>query len=143
MKLPIQYKTAPEALSIIQSGNRVFVQGSAQTPTFLLRELAKMGDCFNDVELVFISVYGEMYVNKPELLGRFRMNSLFVSASICNDVNEGRADYVPVFLSGIPNLFYQNILPIDVAIVKALISIAHPEDREVLERACFERFKIF
>lgn len=118
MKVPIQYKTAAEALSIIQSGNRVFIQGSAQTPTYLLSELAKMGDRFNDVELVFISVYGDMHVNKPELSKSFQMNSLFVSASIRNDVNEGRADYVPVFLSEIPNLFNQSILSIDVAIVQ-------------------------
>jgi acyl-CoA hydrolase len=118
MKTPIQYKPAQEALSIIQSGNRVFVHGSAQTPTFLLSELAKMGDRYKDVELVFISVYGDMHVNKPELLNSFRMNSLFVSASIRNDVNEGRADYVPVFLSEIPNLFTQKILPIDVALVQ-------------------------
>jgi acyl-CoA hydrolase len=112
MKVPIQYKSAPEALSIIQSGNRVFVQGSAQTPTFLLSELAKMGDRFKDVELVFISVYGDMHVNKPELLNSFRLNSLFLSASIRSDVNEGRVDYVPVFLSEIPNLFCQHILPL-------------------------------
>jgi acyl-CoA hydrolase len=118
MKVPIQYKSASEALSIIQSGNRVFVQGSAQTPTFLLSELAKMADRFKNVELVFISVYGDMHVNKPELSDSFSMNSLFVSASIRADVKEGRADYVPVFLSDIPNLFYQNILPIDVAIVQ-------------------------
>src|SRR5689334_3487474 len=118
MKVDIQYKTAPEALSIIQSGNRVFIQGSAQTPTYLLSELAKMADRFKDVELVSISVYGDIHVNKPELLNSFKINSLFVSASIRADVNEGRADYVPVFLSDIPNLFYQNILPIDVAIVQ-------------------------
>jgi acyl-CoA hydrolase len=118
MKVPIQYKSASEALSIIQSGNRVFVQGSAQTPTFLLSELAKMADRFKNVELVFISVYGDVYVNKSELSDSFKMNSLFVSASIRADVKEGRADYVPVFLSDIPNLFYQNILPIDVAIVQ-------------------------
>jgi acyl-CoA hydrolase len=118
MKIAVQYKTAQEALSIIQSGNRVFVQGSAQTPTFLLSELAKMADHFRSVELVFISVYGDMHVNRPELSDNFSMNSLFVSASIRADVNEGRADYVPVFLSDIPNLFYQNILPIDVAIVQ-------------------------
>ena len=124
MKVPVQYKSAPEALSIIQSGNRVFVQGSAQTPTFLLSELAKMGDRFKDVELVFISVYGDVHVNKPDLLNSFRMNSLFVSATIRSDVNEGLADYVPVFLSEIPNLFNQNILPIDIAIVQ----VSPPDD---------------
>lgn len=118
MKVPITYKSAEEALAIIQSGNRVFVQGSAQTPTCLLRALAKQSGRLKDVELVFISVYGDIYVDKPEYVKSFNVNSLFVSASIRESVNEGRADYVPVFLSEIPNLFNQGILPIDVALVQ-------------------------
>jgi len=118
MKIPINYKSAEEALGIIQSGSRVFVHGSAQTPTCLLRELAKQAPRLKDVELVFISVYGDIYVDKPEYVNSFNINSLFVSASIRADVNEGRADYVPVFLSEIPNLFNQGVLPIDVALVQ-------------------------
>ena len=118
MKIPVVYKSAEEALSIIQSGNRVFVQGSAQTPTCLLRELAKQAPHLTDVELVFITVYGDIHVDKPELMKSFRINSLFVSASIRDDVKEGRADYVPVFLSEIPQLFNQGILPVDVALVQ-------------------------
>lgn len=117
MKIPINYKSAEEALSIIQSGQRVFVHGSAQTPTCLLKSLAEQANRLKDVELVFISVYGEVYVDKPEYASSFNINSLFVSASIRKDVNEGYADYVPVFLSEIPELFKRNILPIDVAIV--------------------------
>jgi len=124
MKVPITYKSAEEALSIIQSGNRVFVQGSAQTPTCLLRALAKQSNRLNDVELVFISVYGDIYVDKPEYVKSFNVNSMFVSASIRQSVNEGRADYVPVFLSEIPNLFNQGILPIDVA----LVQVSPPDD---------------
>lgn len=124
MKIPISYKSAEEALSIIQSGNRVFVQGSAQTPTCLLRALAKQSNRLNDVELVFISVYGDIYVDKPEYVKSFNVNSLFVSASIRQSVNEGRADYVPVFLSEIPNLFNQGILPIDIA----LVQVSPPDD---------------
>ncbi|MDQ3845615.1 MAG: 4-hydroxybutyrate CoA-transferase [Bacteroidota bacterium] len=118
MKIPINYKAAADALSIIQSGNRVFVQGSAQTPTYLLKELAKQAPRLKDVEFVFITVYGDIHVDKPELASNFKINSLFVSASVRADVNEGRADYVPVFLSEIPHLFYQNILSIDVALVQ-------------------------
>jgi acyl-CoA hydrolase len=83
-----------------------------------LRELAKQAPRLNNVELVFISVYGDIYVDKPECIKSFSINSLFVSASIREAVNDGRADYVPVFLSEIPNLFYQGILPIDVALVQ-------------------------
>ncbi|HEY0356622.1 MAG TPA: acetyl-CoA hydrolase/transferase C-terminal domain-containing protein, partial [Flavisolibacter sp.] len=118
MKIPIVYKSAEEALDIIESGNRVFVQGSAQTPTCLLRALEKHAGRLKNVELVFISVYGDIYVDKPEYMDNFKINSLFVSASIRADVNEGRADYVPVFLSEIPELFKQNILAIDVALVQ-------------------------
>jgi acyl-CoA hydrolase len=118
MKVPIVFKTPEEALDIIQSGNRVFVQGSAQTPTCLLRALAKQAYRLKDVELVFISIYGDIHVDKPELVSSFKINSLFVSAAIRTAVNEGLADYVPVFLSEIPELFKQNILPIDVALVQ-------------------------
>jgi acyl-CoA hydrolase len=118
MKIPIEYKSPSEALSIIQSGNRVFVQGSAQTPTCLLRNLALEANRLTDVELVFISVYGDIHVDKPEFADSFKINSMFVSASIRNAVNEGRADYIPVFLSEIPELFKQNILSVDVALVQ-------------------------
>lgn len=91
MKIPVVYKSAEEALSIIQSGNRVFVQGSAQTPTCLLRALAKQAPRLSDVELVFITVYGDIHVDKPEYARSFNINSLFVSASIREDVKEGRA----------------------------------------------------
>ena len=112
------YKTAADAVSIIQPGNRVYVHGSAQTPTCLLKAVAEQADGLKDVEFVFITVYGDIYVDKPEFADRFKINSLFVSASIRAAVNEGRADYVPVFLSEIPDLFNQNILPIDVALVQ-------------------------
>ena len=118
MTIPINYKSAEEALAIIQPGNRVFVHGSAQTPTCLLSALAKQAPRLNDVELVFISVYGDIHVDKPEYVKSFNINSLFVSASVRADVNEGRADYVPVFLSEIPNLFNHGILPVDVAMVQ-------------------------
>jgi acyl-CoA hydrolase len=118
MKIPIVYKSAEEALSVVKSGNRIYVHGSAQTPTFLLKALAQQANRLNDVEFVFISVYGDIQVDKPEYAGIFRINSMFVSESIRKDVNEGRADYVPVFLSEIPELFKQNILPLDVALVQ-------------------------
>jgi acyl-CoA hydrolase len=118
MKIPLVYKTTESAISIIESGNRVYVHGSAQTPTCLLKALAKQSDRLKDVELVFITVYGDIQVDKPEYSDSFKINSLFVSASIRAAVNEGKADYVPVFLSEIPDLFNRHILPIDVALVQ-------------------------
>ncbi len=118
MKEALHYVSPKEALSYIQSNSRIFIQGSAQTPTFLMKHLADEAPRLRNVEIVSISVYGDMYVDKPELRENFYINSLFVSTSIRKAVNDGFADYVPVFLSEIPELFKRKILPLDLAIVQ-------------------------
>ncbi|MEI9934599.1 MAG: acetyl-CoA hydrolase/transferase C-terminal domain-containing protein [Ferruginibacter sp.] len=118
MKPSVQYVTPQQALSLIQSNQRIYIHGSAHTPTFLLKHLALEAPRLYNVEVVSISVYGDLQIDKPEFKDHFYFNSLFVSASIRNAVKEGYADYVPVFLSEIPELFKRNILPIDVAIVQ-------------------------
>ncbi|MEZ5308837.1 MAG: acetyl-CoA hydrolase/transferase C-terminal domain-containing protein [Pyrinomonadaceae bacterium] len=114
----IEYVTPHEAFRNIKSGDRVFVQGSAQTPVYLLQELAKEAPRLRDVELVFITVQGEIEIDKKEYENSFHINCLFVSDSVRNAVNEGHADFVPVFLSDIPDLFRNGILPLDVCIVQ-------------------------
>jgi acyl-CoA hydrolase len=125
MKVAVNYVSPKEALSIIQSNQRVFIHGSAHTPTFLLEHLAKEAYRLKNVEIVSISVYGDLHVDKDEFKDNFHLNSLFVSASLRHAVNDGYADYVPVFLSEIPELFKQNVLPIDVAIVHVSPPDAH------------------
>jgi acyl-CoA hydrolase len=117
MKLPFVYTTAEEALSVIQSGNRIFVQGSAQTPLYLLRELGKQAPRLQDVELTFITVQGDIELDKPQYANSFHINCMFVSGSVRKAVNEGRADFIPVFLSDIPDLF-RTELKLDVALVQ-------------------------
>ncbi len=117
MKLPVIYKTAEEALAVVKSGHRVFVQGSAQTPLYLLRQLAKMAPGLRDVELTFITVQGDIELDKPEYADSFHINCMFVSNSVRQAVNEGRADFIPVFLSDIPDLFRRE-MKIDVALVQ-------------------------
>ncbi|MBK0403524.1 acetyl-CoA hydrolase/transferase family protein [Adhaeribacter sp. BT258] len=111
------YKTAEEALSIIKSGDRVFVQGSAATPQYLVRKLTERAPELRNIEIVSISTYGEMPLAEEQYKDSFFINSLFVSENVREAVNGGRGDYVPVFLSEIPHLFRSGILPIDVAIV--------------------------
>ncbi len=107
-----------EALSVVQSGQRVYVHGGACTPTVMLRHLAERRAHLRQVELVFISLYGEVAVARPECAEAFHLNALFVSAPVRQAVNEGHGDYVPVFLSEIPELFKRGILPLDVALVQ-------------------------
>lgn len=114
----VSYSTAEEALGIIASKQRVFVHGSACTPLYLMRKLAEQADRLRDVELVFITVLGDIEVQKPQYQDSFHINCMFVSAPIREAVSEGRADYIPVFLSDIPDLFNKRILTIDVALVQ-------------------------
>lgn len=117
MRTPFEFKSAEEALSVIKSGDRVFVQGSAQTPLYLLRELGKRAPELKDVELTFITVQGDIELDKPQYADAFHINCMFVSQSVRAAVNEGRGDFIPVFLSDIPDLFRKH-LSIDVALVQ-------------------------
>ena len=114
----ISYQSAKDALSIIKSNDRIFVHGSAMTPLFLLHALAKESQRLRNVELTFISVLGDIMVDKPEYENSFHLNCLFVSDSVRGAVNEGRADFLPVFLSDIPDLFKNDILPLDIALIQ-------------------------
>lgn len=111
------YTTAEAALSYIQSGNRVFVHGSAATPHFLLNKLAERAEDLRNVELVFITLLGNVAIAESRYSSNFTINSFFVSDAIRDNVNKGNGNFIPVFLSEIPLLMRFNILPIDVALV--------------------------
>ena len=91
MNAPINYVSPKEALSVIQSNQRIFIHGSAQTPTFLLKHLAKESYRLQNVEVVSISVYGDFHIDKEEYKNSFHINSLFVSPSVRHAVHEGLA----------------------------------------------------
>ena len=117
--------SAEEAVKIIQSGNRVFIHGSAATPIHILEALQKRHAGLKNVELVSISTLGKINFNDPIYKDSFFINSLFVSENSRAVVNSDGGDYVPIFLSEIPRLFKENILPLDVAIVHVSPPDAH------------------
>ena len=106
------------AVQLIKSGDRVFIHGSAATPVCLVKALQERHNELRNVELVSITNMGDLEFCKPEFSGSFFFNSLFVSANTREVANSDDGDYVPVFLSQIPQLFKKNILPIDVALVQ-------------------------
>lgn len=118
-----QYVSAEEAINLIKSGDRVFLHGSACTPNYLISQLAHQAGRLRDVEIVSITVQGQVEVAKPEYKDSFYINSLFVSTPVREAINSDRGDFVPVFLSEIPNLFSNGILPLDVA----LITVSPPD----------------
>jgi len=109
--------TAEEAVSVVKSGDRVYISGNAATPYVLMKALAQRKDELQDVELVHVLLMGEDPLSKPEMEGHFRHNSLFVGPADRKAINEGRADYVPIFLHQIPDLFYSGQMPVDVAML--------------------------
>jgi acyl-CoA hydrolase len=113
-----QYVSPDEAVNIIESGNRVFLHGGAATPHLLLGALFKRAGTIKNVELISMSLHGFIDWEHPEILKSFYLNSLFVSDNTRGWANTDRGDYVPVFLSEIPRLFENNVLPLDVAIVQ-------------------------
>jgi len=113
-----------EAVSVVKSGDRVYVSGNAASPMTLTRALAGRRDELRDVEITHVLLAGDDPLSKPEMEGHFRHNSLFVGPADRKAINDGRADYVPVFLYEIPDLFYSGILQLDVA----LLHLSPPDD---------------
>jgi len=112
------YISAETAVQMIKPGNRVFLHGSAATPIHLIKALQQRHAELYDVELISITSLGEVEFNDPVISKSFYFNSLFVSANTRSVVNSDRGDYVPVFLSQIPQLFQNKILPLDVAMIQ-------------------------
>ena len=110
--------TSPEdAVAGIKSGMRVFIHGAAATPTPLIEALSRRSD-LADVSLYHLHTAGPAPFAGPEAAGRFLSVSLFTGAPLRQAVDEGRADFVPIFLSDIPRLFTSRAIPLDVALVQ-------------------------
>jgi len=124
-KKALKFVSAEEAVSVIKSGDRVFIHGSAATPLNLLRALFKRHQELQNVELVSISTLGDLDFGKPEYKGSFYINSLFVSANTRGAVNNSQGEYVPVFMSEISRLFRENYLPLNVALIHVSPPDAH------------------
>lgn len=111
------YTSGEKAVECIKPGDRVFLHGGAATPHYLIEKMTERSHELWNVELVSISTQGQALFADKKYKDNFRINSLFVSPNVRQAVNDGRGDYIPIFLSEIPNLFRKNILPLDVAIV--------------------------
>jgi acyl-CoA hydrolase len=106
-----------DAVALIRSGMRIFVHGAAATPTPLLQALCARTD-LEDVRIYHLHLEGPIPFAGPEFAGRLTSVSLFTGAALRAPVAEGRADFVPVFLSDIPSLFTGGAIPLDAAIVQ-------------------------
>ena len=112
-----KYVSAAEALKVVQSGNRIYVQAAAATPTVLTKALAERASELRNVEVCHLHTEGEAPYADSKLAESFHVNSFFIGANVRHTLNEGNGSYTPVFLSELPHLFRKNILSLDVALI--------------------------
>lgn len=116
--------SADEAVGIIRSGMRVFVHGAAATPTPLLEALVRNSQ-IQDLTLYHLHTAGPAPFVDPEHRERFLSVSLFTGAPVRRAIEEGAADFIPVFLSDIPSLFLTRRIPLDAALLQLSLPDAH------------------
>ena len=107
-----------EALSVVRSGMRVYIQPGCAEPETLVEALLKRAPSVRDIEVVHLLTLGCADYVKPEMEGHFRHNAIFIGANVREAVNDGRADYTPVYLSEVEELFESGAMPLDVALIQ-------------------------
>ena len=106
--------TAAEAVLPIESGHRIYVHEAAMAPVSLLSAMTERARALTDVEVVHLHTNAPAPYVDPSLRGHVRHNALFVGPNVRAAVNDGLADFTPVFLSEVPSLFRDGTLPLDV-----------------------------
>ena len=119
-----QLTSAKEAVNAIQSGDHIFIHGAAATPQTLLKALVDRSETLKNIDLYHIHTEGFSDYVLPEYEGIFHANAFFIGGNIRRAINEGRAHYIPVFLSDIPHLIRNNVIPVDVV----LLNVSPPDE---------------
>jgi len=119
-----QAQTPAEVLSRVKSGDKVFIHGACATPTTLLDALADRTD-LEGVEVYHLHLSGPCRFTEAEQAGRIFSHSVFTGPSCRVPIAEGRADYIPIFLSEVPWLFKLGHVKLDVALLQLSMPDRH------------------
>lgn len=111
--------SADTAVQAIKSHDRLFMTGNCSVPKELLAALVRRAPDLEDVEICQVLTIGPADYVEPEMAGHIRVNSLFISHNVRKAVNEGRADFSPIFLSQIPKALR------DPALLKPNVAMIH------------------
>ncbi len=110
--------TADAAVRAVKSDMRVYVHANAAFPLALLEALARRSGQVRNVEVMHLLGFGEAFYNQPEFAESFRHNALFIGVNMRKTVREGRADYIPIHLSEVEDLFVDHKVDVDVALLQ-------------------------
>jgi 4-hydroxybutyrate CoA-transferase len=116
---------AEEAVAHIRSGDQVYLQCAAAVPSVLLDALVARAPELHEVSMVHLHTEGPGPHLTPEMASHFRHRALFIGPNARKAVNEGRAEFVPVFLSDVPGLFERGLLPLDSVLINVTPPDAH------------------
>lgn len=111
-------RSADEAIRSIPRGVRIFLGSGAAEPSRLVEALVRQAEHFADNEIVHLLTLGPAPYVEPGLEGRFRHTAFFIGSNVRRAVQEGRADFMPVFLSEIPALITSRRVRIDAALIQ-------------------------
>ncbi|HJW73290.1 MAG TPA: acetyl-CoA hydrolase/transferase C-terminal domain-containing protein [Geothrix sp.] len=117
--------TAEEAVKAIRSGDHLWVHAGCNNPEELIRAMTARADELEGVEVAHLLTFGSADYADPRFAKSFRHRALFTGGNVREAVNDGRADYVPVFLSEIPKLIYSGIQKVDVALIHVSLPDEH------------------
>ncbi len=115
--------SAEEAVKVIKSNDRVYIQAAAAAPQQLINAMSARHEELRNVEVCHLHIEGEAPYANPELKDSFHVNSFFIGKNVRHTLHAGNGSYTPVFLSELPTLFQQNILDLDVV----LIHVSEPD----------------
>jgi 4-hydroxybutyrate CoA-transferase len=118
-------RTPDEALRGVRSGMRVYIQPGCAEPETLVEALMRRAPDLEDVEIVHMMTFGAAPYVAPDMAGHFRHNAMFIGGNVREAINDGRADYTPIYLSEIEALFESGAMPIDVALIEVSPPDAH------------------
>jgi 4-hydroxybutyrate CoA-transferase len=121
----MKLRKAEEALRCVVSGMRVYIQPGCAEPETLVEALLRRAPYVHDVEVVHMLTLGRADYVAPEMAGHFRHNAMFIGGNVRAAVNDGRADYTPIYLSEIEELFESGAMPLDVALIQVSPPDAH------------------
>ncbi len=117
--------SAAEAVAGIRSGESIYLHGASATPSVLLNAMVARSAELHDVCVVHLHCEGPGPHLAPEMAGHFRHTALFIGPNARQAVNEGRADYIPAFLSDVPHLFRRRIVPLDTVLINVSLPDQH------------------